>query len=75
MIRALQLYPQRVALLSAILRDYDSSIAFCRHLRQWQDMSDPIKYQMIQEAMGQRFKSTPIPNRTLRKWLHVYGYL
>lgn len=60
---------QKQALLTQILRDHDPKVPLYKHLQEWQDLTDTVKYQLIAEAMGQKFKAQRIPNRTLRTWL------
>ena len=64
---------EKRALLAILLRDWDRHKPLADHVRDWQDLSDPLKYQLIQQALGQRFRVAPIPLTTIQQWIRQLG--
>lgn len=63
---------EKRTLLSILLRDWDQRKPLADHVRDWQDLADPLKYQLVSAAMGQRFKVAPIPLTTIQQWIRQF---
>jgi len=62
---------QKTVFLRRLFEDWDRSIPFEQHCQQWQDLTNPERFNLIFAAMGGKFRVKPIPARTIKRWLGI----
>ena len=55
--------------LDLLLRDWDQTRPLKHHAEEWQDLSNPFKYQLVVNTLGGRFRNRPIEYTTIRAWI------
>ncbi len=67
------LYQHKLTLLQEMYRDWNFKTPFSSHAKEWQDLSNPVKYNLILSAMGYNFHNLPVSTRTIAKWRRQFA--